>query len=93
MMTLRQFGRMCFRMILPEEAPIDLAARTYSFCLICKICPLTSLAMPTQYRRAKTMNIDTILVPSPPISGILEKFPVSRKTTDNRMMISKSGRE
>ena len=64
MMTLMQFGRMCLRMIRLLFAPDTCAARTYSFCLIVRIWPRTSLAIPTQYRSPNTMNSEIMLVPS-----------------------------
>ena len=48
MMTERQFGRMCLRMIQPGFAPMERAASTYSFSLIERIWPRMSRAMPTQ---------------------------------------------
>ena len=93
MMTDRQFGRMCLRIMRADEAPMDLAASTYSFCLIVRISPRTSLAMPTQYSRPNTMNMETMFVPSLPITGSEEKSAVSLNTTDSRIMIRISGSE
>ena len=93
MMTLTMFGMMCFWMIRLAEAPMDFAARTYSFSLMVRICPRTSRAMPTQYRRPKTMNMDTMFVPRFANNGICEKSRDSLKTTARRMMIRRSGRE
>ena len=63
MMTLIQLGRICLRIIRPGLAPIACAASTYSLFLMLRIWPRTRRAMPTQYSRPNTTNMDSILVP------------------------------
>ncbi len=93
MMTLTQFGMMCFRMIRPELAPTAFAARMYSLFLMVRISPRTSRAMLTQYRRPKTMKIEIMLDPRDWTSLFLLFVSVSLSTTERRMMISMSGSE
>ena len=94
MMTLKQFGRMCFRMIRPGFAPMERAASMYSFSLIERICPRTRRAIPTQYSTPNTINKEIILLPIlsrnvPWMTGVSTSF----STTESRMTISISGSE
>lgn len=62
MMTLMQFGKICFANDPPRRSPIALAA-AYSFSLIDGIWPRIKRAMLTQCSR-QTMNMLIMPVPS-----------------------------
>src|SRR5574344_530743 len=95
MMTDILFGIRCFLIMKDGLAPMLRLARTYSCCFKLRTCPRTNRAMPTQYRRAKTIKMESMLVPKVETKALLAKsllfLKIICKTEDKRMMIITSG--
>src|SRR3954468_16438309 len=86
----KQFGKICFTMILTSDAPSDFMAMIYSFSLIERTDPLTILAQDGIDQILIAIATLTRLVPKMAIMSIASKIPGKENSKSTILIITPS---